>query len=151
MTDIRPATPADARVLAELRWEFRAAKTPPTETRDAFVARCAEWMGAELQRSTWRAWVAEENGRVVGQIWLQLLSKLPNPAEERERHAYISNVYVTPAARGGVGTRLLQTAIDWTRGNEVDRVVLWPTARSRSMYQRHGFVANGGVLELTCP
>jgi GNAT superfamily N-acetyltransferase len=151
MTDIRPATPADARVLAELRWEFRAAKTPPTETRDAFVARCAEWMGAELQRSTWRAWVAEENGRVVGQIWLQLLSKLPNPAEERERHAYISNVYVTPAARGGVGTRLLQTAIDWTRGNEVDRVVLWPTARSRSMYQRHGFVENGGVLELTCP
>jgi GNAT superfamily N-acetyltransferase len=95
--------------------------------------------------------VAEEDGRVVGQIWLQLLSKLPNPAEERERHAYISNVYVTPAARGGVGTRLLQTAIDWTRANDVDRVVLWPTERSRSMYQRHGFVANGGVLELTCP
>ena len=151
MSDIRPATPADASALAELRWEFRAAKTAPTETRDAFVARCSDWMTAELRRDTWRAWVAEEEGRIVGQIWLQLLSKLPNPAEERERHAYISNVYVTPAARGGVGTRLLQTAIDWTRGNEVDRVVLWPTARSRSMYQRHGFVADGGVLELTCP
>jgi predicted GNAT family N-acyltransferase len=95
--------------------------------------------------------VAEQHGRIVGQIWLQMLSKLPNPAEERENHAYISNVYVTPSARGGVGTRLLQTAIDWACVNDVDRVVLWPTVRSRSMYQRHGFAASGDVLELTCP
>jgi GNAT superfamily N-acetyltransferase len=150
MSAIRTAAPADARALADLRWEFRAGKTTPTETRDAFVARCADWMTAELQRGAWRAWVAEQDGRIVGQIWLQLLSKLPNPAEERESHAYISNLYVTPSARGGVGTRLLRTAIDWACVNDVDRVVLWPTVRSRSMYQRHGFVENGGVLEFTC-
>jgi GNAT superfamily N-acetyltransferase len=151
MSGIRPATPADAGALAELRWEFRAGKTPPTETRDAFVDRCEEWMSAELQRGAWRAWVAEQDDRIIGQIWLQLLSKLPNPAEEREHHAYVSNVYVTPSARGGVGTRLLQTAIDWAAGHDIDRVVLWPTVRSRSMYERHGFLSNGGVLELTCP
>ena len=151
MSDIRPAAPGDARALAELRWEFRSGKTAPTETHDAFVERCATWMTTELQRGLWRAWVADQDGRIVGQIWVQLLSKLPNPAEEREHHAYISNVYVTPSARGGVGTRLLETAIDWAKANGVDRVVLWPTARSRTMYQRHGFVANGGVLELTCP
>jgi GNAT superfamily N-acetyltransferase len=151
MTEIRPATPADARALAELRWEFRAGKTPPTEAHEVFVARCSLWMSAELERGAWRAWVADESGRVIGQIWLQLLLKLPNPAAERERHAYVSNVYVTPTARGGIGTRLLQTAIDWAAANDVDRVVLWPTARSRSLYRRHGFVANGGVLELTCP
>jgi GNAT superfamily N-acetyltransferase len=151
MTEIRPATPADASALAELRWEFRAGKTSPTEAHEAFVARCTAWMSAELERGAWRAWVADQRGRVIGQIWLQLLSKLPNPAEERERHAYVSNVYVTPAARGGVGTRLLQTALDWAAANDVDRVVLWPTTQSRSLYRRHGFVANGGVLELTCP
>ena len=150
-TDIRPAAPVDARALAELRWEFRAGKTPPTETHDAFVDRCEAWMSVELARGVWRAWVAEQDGRVVGQIWLQVLSKLPNPAEEREHHAYISNVYVTPSARGGVGTRLLRTAIDWARSNNIDRVVLWPTVRSRTMYERHGFVASGGVLELTLP
>jgi hypothetical protein len=32
----------------------------------------------------------------------------------------------------------------------VDRIVLWPTARSRSMYMRYGFTANGEVLERTC-
>src|SRR5439155_8009662 len=112
-TDVRPAAVADARALAELRWEFRSGKTPPTEPREAFLDRCAAWMSLELARGAWRAWVATENGRIVGQIWLQVLSKLPNPADERERHAYISNVYVTPSARGGVGTRLLRTALDW--------------------------------------
>lgn len=151
MTIIRTATPGDAAALAELRWEFRAGKTPPIEPHDAFVARCEAWMRAELERGAWRAWLAEQDERVVGQVWLQLLSKVPNPAAEREHHAYVSNVYVTPAARGGVGTRLLQTAIDWAAANAVDRVVLWPTARSRSMYERHGFVASGDVVELTCP
>ena len=150
MSEIRAAAPGDARALAELRWEFRAGKTPPTEAHDAFVERCQTWMSLELERGGWRAWVAEQDGRVVGQIWLQVLSKLPNPAEERERHAYISNVYVTPAARGGLGSKLLQTAIDWASANDIDRLVLWPTVRSRSMYRRHGFVANG-VLDLTCP
>jgi GNAT superfamily N-acetyltransferase len=146
--EIRQAVPADARALAELRWEFRSGKTPPTETHEAFVDRCATWMSLELARGAWRAWVAAQDGRIVGQIWLQVLSKLPNPADELEQHAYISNVYVTPSARGGIGTRLLRTALDWARSNRIDRVVLWPTARSRTMYERHGFRANGDVLEL---
>jgi GNAT superfamily N-acetyltransferase len=106
-----------------------------------FVDRCDTWMSLELARGAWRAWVAVQDGRLVGQIWLQVLSKLPNPADELEQHAYISNVYVTPSARGGVGTRLLRTALDWCRSNRIDRVVLWPTARSRTMYERHGFRA----------
>ena len=39
MIDIRLATPADADALAELRWDFRAGRQPPTEDRAAFVAR----------------------------------------------------------------------------------------------------------------
>ena len=150
MTAIRRATSGDARALAELRWEFRAGKTAPTETHDAFVARCTAWMASELDVGVWRAWVADAAGEIVGQIWLQLLSKLPNPAEERERHAYISNVYVRPAARGGVGSRLLETAVAWAEENDVDRIVLWPTPRSRTMYERHGFSVSGNVLELIC-
>jgi len=150
MTAIRRAAPADARRLAELRWEFRAGKDAPVEDRGAFIDRCAGWMSAELQERRWRAWVAERDGEIVGQVWLQVVSKVPNPNGERTRHGYISNVYVTPAARGGVGTRLLDAAIEWASQHQIDRVVLWPTARSRSMYVRRGFTPNGEVLELTC-
>ena len=148
MIDVRRATVADARRLAELRWEFRSAKTTPVETRDAFVDRCAAWMRDALAAGRWVAWVAAEGDAVVGQIWAQLVSKLPNPALEREQHLYISNVYVTPAARGGVGSRMLDAALAFAREHRVDRVILWPTDRSRTMYERHGFTPVDHLFEL---
>ncbi len=124
MTAIRPATPADAPALAELRWEFRAAIEPPEEAHETFVARCASWMAAELGAGRpWRALVAEDGGRIVGQIWIHTIGKLPNPVGERATHAYISNLYVTPGARGGAGTRLLQAVVDRAAAEGVDRVV----------------------------
>jgi len=149
MIDIRPAKPSDAAGLAELRWEFRAGRgEPAVESHDAFVARCAAWMQRELGADgTWRAWLAEDDGEIVGQVWLHTIQKVPNPIAERERHAYLSNLYVKPSARGGIGTRLLETVLAHTTANGVDSVVLWPSARSRSMYLRHGFTPNGAVLE----
>ena len=150
MIAIRRATPADADVLAALRWEFRGDRERVVESESDFVARCAVWMRQELAAAIrWRAWVAELDGAVAGQLWLQIIEKLPNPNGEGQRHAYVSNVYVRPAARGGTGTRLLLTALDDARAEGVDRVVLWPSARSVSLYQRHGFTRDGGVMELT--
>jgi|SRR5581483_854900 len=147
---IREAVPSDAPVLAQLRWEFRAGKDAPVETEAEFRERCVEWMSAALAAGEWRAWVAEDNGTIVGQGWMRVIAKIPNPAGERDRHAYFSNLYVTPSARGGVGSRLLEAAIAWASAHGVDRVILWPSTRSRSMYLRHGFTSNGEVLELTC-
>jgi len=149
MIEVREATIDDARALAELRWEFRAAKAQPVEDRETFVSRCAGWMRAQLTTSLqWRAWIAEDGATAVGQIWAHTIEKLPNPALERERHVYISNVYVTPAARGGVGSRLLEAVVAWARSQNADRVFLWPTDRSRPMYERHGFATTTNILEL---
>ena len=155
MIAIRPARPLDAVLLAELRWEFRAARGTTVESRDAFVARCAGWMHKELAAGeSWCAWVAEQaeterdaERRIVGQVWLHVIRKVPNPTTELERHAYLSNLYVTPDARGGTGTRLLDAALAHAAAEGVDAIVLWPSPRSRSLYMRHGFTPNGAVLE----
>jgi GNAT superfamily N-acetyltransferase len=147
---VRPATVGDAPALAELRWEFRAGRDRAVEAEQTFVERCRDWMARELAGSAWRAWVAIERERIVGQVWLQLISKVPNPIGERERHAYLSNLYVQPSARGGAGTLLLETAIASARASGVDRVVLWPSARSVTLYTRHGFRRAGDVMELAC-
>jgi GNAT superfamily N-acetyltransferase len=149
MIDIRDATIDDAAALAELRWEFRSARPRQVEDRDAFVIRCAAWMRAQLTTNLqWRALVAVDGDAIVGQLWMHAIEKLPNPATERERHLYISNVYVTPAARGGVGTRLLEAALAWASSQNVDSVFLWYSERSRSMYERHGFASPERLFEL---
>ena len=129
MIDIRPATVDDAAALAELRWEFRSPRPDANEPRDRFIARCTAWMRAELGGTTWRAWVAVKNGHIIGNAWVGTISKLPNPAPEREQHAYVSNVYVTPAARGGIGRALLDAALA-DAATRADRVILWPSSLS---------------------
>ena len=47
-----------------------------------------------------------------------------------------------------VGTRLLEAALDWCRASRIDRVVLWPSKRSVTLYLGHGFSRGGDVMEL---
>ena len=149
MIEIRTATVADAKELAELRWEFRSAQNPPVETHDAFVRRCVGWMRRELQNgSDWKAWAAIQDHVIVGQIWLHTIGKIPNPVAELERLAYISNLFVRTASRGGTGTRLLEAALDSCRENGIERVVLWPSKRSITLYLGHGFTTGSDVMEL---
>jgi GNAT superfamily N-acetyltransferase len=100
------------------------------------------------EADAWRAWVAVADRAIVGQVWLHTIDKLPNPVAESERHGYLSNLYVKESDRGGTGTRLLEAALAWARANAVDRVVLWPSRRSVTLYLRHGFTHGGEVMEL---
>jgi ribosomal protein S18 acetylase RimI-like enzyme len=149
MIRIRAAAVGDVDTLADLRWEFRNAQNPATEPRDAFAARCAVWMRRELENGrVWKAWVAVDDQVIVGQVWLHIVHKIPNPIAEHEQLAYLSNLYVKPSARGGTGTRLLETALDACRAERIDRVVLWPSPLSVSLYLGHGFSRTGDVMEL---
>jgi GNAT superfamily N-acetyltransferase len=146
---IRLAGPADAPALARLRYEFRAGHEPAIEDEADFLARCGAWMAARLAPgSHWRCWMAEEAGRLVGAIWLQLIEKIPNPSAEAETHGYISNLYVEPSRRGaGLGSMLIDASLRFCEKEIVDAVFLWPTPRSRRLYERHGFTVREDLLE----
>lgn len=138
---IRAAQTADAPALARLRYEFRAGEDPVVEPETDFLTRCTDWMAAQLAPGgSWRCWVADTGVALIGTAWLQLIEKLPNPVAEAERHGYISSVYVEPRWRGaGLGSRLLSAAVETCDREGVDAIILWPTERSRTLYQRHGF------------
>jgi GNAT superfamily N-acetyltransferase len=147
--EIREAGEDDAPVLAGLRYAFRSSIGTVVEPREEFVARCAAWMTERLVAgSAWRCWVGEDGGAVVGHLWLQVVEKVPNPVPEMEHHAYITNVYVGPDARGrGVGEALVGAAMEWCRENRVDSAILWPTERSRPLYARFGFGVPEDMME----
>jgi ribosomal protein S18 acetylase RimI-like enzyme len=142
---IRLAKAADAVGLAHLRYAFRASEDPVTESESDFLRRCSPWMAQRLvPNGSWRCWLAEEAGELVGMLWLQTIEKLPNPVSEPETHGYITSFYVKPSHRGaGLGTRLMEDCIQACQHDGIDALILWPTPRSRHLYERYGF----GVCE----
>src|SRR3954452_11330162 len=145
--EIRVATADDAEELARLRFAFRTEWRPATEPETEFLNRCTLWMRERLMAGRWRCWVAVAGGRLVGTIWLQVIEKLPNPADEPELHGYVSSVYVAPELRNrGVGTALVTACLDACNELELDAVFLWSTPDSRRLYQRHGFDLRDDLL-----
>jgi len=147
---VRRAGPEDAAGLARLRLAFRSERRATTEDPRSFLVRCEDWMTSRLATdSSWRTWILDRDGDALGNIWLQVVEKIPNPGDESERHAYISNFYVHPDARNtGAGSRLLAAALAECDALDVDTVFLWPSERSRPLYERHGFSANTRLLAL---
>jgi GNAT superfamily N-acetyltransferase len=147
---LRLATAVDAPVLAVLRYELRTGIAPDVTPEPGFHQRCADWMAARLPWSdVWRCWLAEDElGGPLGVVWLQFVEKLPNPVGEPGLHAYLTGFYVRDAARNrGVGSGLLDAALAACEERGIDTVFLWPTARSRGLYLRHGFAEQSdGIL-----
>lgn len=143
----RPATANDARILATLRYEFRVSTAPVNETEEVFRERCEKWMSERLlATASWKCWIAERDGEAVGNIWIQLIEKMPNPGFEPEYHAYVTNVYVREDSRGrGAGSKLLADALDWLQRQDVHCVFLWATEKSGDFYGRHGFSTSDSV------
>jgi GNAT superfamily N-acetyltransferase len=149
---VRRAAADDAVILATLRFEFRSAIGDAIELPEEFVARCESWMRDRLSDSDfWFAWIAEtmdEGGPLaIGAIWLQLIEKVPNPVIEKEAHAYVTNLFVMEAERGrGAGSMLLEAAIAECRTWDVDTIILWPTPRSRALYERFRFAPAKDIM-----
>ena len=148
---IRVATSADWNALAEMRYRFRAEVGSPTETKSRFVRRCTSWMKKAFGANSgaWRCWVIDDGKQLLGHVCVQLFEKMPNPVNEPEAHAYLTNFYVVPELRGrGLGRKLLNKALSWCRAQGADAVILWATAESKSLYRRCGLREPADILEL---
>ena len=147
---IRLATPADIPTLTQLRYQLRSKTVADVESKQQFLDRCSEWMARSLKQLNWRCWVVEQDQTIFATLWLQLIEKIPNPTREPELLGYITNVFVAESQRAqGIGSQLLTTAINFCKQEPVQAVILWPTEKSHSLYERHGFVAREDSLELT--
>jgi GNAT superfamily N-acetyltransferase len=134
-----------------MRYRFRAEVGSPTEVKSRFVRRCRSWMKKSFgsDPTAWRCWVIDDGKQLLGHVCVQLFEKMPNPVDEPEAHAYLTNFYVVPEMRGrGLGRKLLNKALSWCRAQGADAVILWATTESKSLYRRCGLLESADILEL---
>jgi len=102
---------------------------------------------AELGQQGWRRiWVAQQEGEIIGHIDLR---SRPEPAAA---HRCLLGMGVQRVARrSGLGSLLLETAIDWARATGlewVDLEVLSGNTPARALYRKRGFVQTGEIPDL---
>lgn len=137
---IRRADPQDAERLARLRWEMHTEDESSAESYEAFVTRFRPFAEAALASPSWRVWVAEAGANLVGNLWLQLVPRVPRPGTRSAPLGYLTNVFVAKAHRNsGLGSRMLEQAMDWSREQPVSVVVVWPSDEAVRYYLRSGF------------
>jgi len=101
----------------------------------------AWFLGKMIESKDNVVFVADGDGAIAGYVWaaLEPLSwkELRGPA------GFIHDLAVAEdARRRGVGTQLMQTAIDWLREQGAPRVILWtaaPNEAAQALFRRFGF------------
>ena len=147
---IRRATHADADELARLRWDFSPDEVAAgTQTFAEWGAGFGRFLAAALDGEDWIVWVVEAEGRLIANIWVYLVPKVPRPGRFGKRFGYVTNVYATPDVRGvGIGSALMRQVVTWAREQQLELLLVWPSEESRSFYRRAGFVPSVEGMEL---
>ncbi|MFE5482266.1 GNAT family N-acetyltransferase [Streptomyces sp. NPDC056527] len=147
---VRPARPADARALAELRWTFKQEDhegQAPTPARPPHEAE--QWIRDRLDDGRWLAWVAESGGEIFGHVFLCPVERMPEPYGDDNPLGYVTNFFVLPSQRNkGAGSALLEALKRHSRGTGFEGLIVWPSERSTPLYRRSGFHPPEELLEL---
>ena len=142
--EIRPATAADGRAIAEIHRETWAATYTqwiPDVVDGYDLERSAEGWAREATAEGGRLTVAANDGGVIG-------FAASGPARGVDGAGEVYAIYIRPARHGqGVGSALMADALGWMAGLGHPECILWvaePSTRSRAFYEHVGFRLDEG-------
>lgn len=147
---VRPATPADAALLAELgERTFRETFAADNRPQDLEAYLAASFSPArqavELAEARSTFWIAELDGVAIG--YAQLRAGEPPPCVHGERPIELVRLYVAKPWLGrGVGELLMRTCVETSRGSGWRTMWLgvWErNVRAQAFYRRWQFSAVG--------
>jgi RimJ/RimL family protein N-acetyltransferase len=148
---LRPATPDDARTIADIQVETRRATyvgVMPQDVLDGLdvdesTSMWEQWLGVE----TTAHFVVERSGVGVGFASV-------GPCHHEPESGEVYSIYVRPGAWGtGSGWALMDAAVAWL-AEQWQEAILWvaeENPRARRFYERYGWVAETTRVEEVWP
>ena len=147
----RMATIGDLHQLSELRWDFRMEDGDelPVVSKAEFIEACTLFLERGLNNGYHTFWLAEENGEIVSHIFIHKIDMIPRPCKIHDQFGYITNNYTKPAYRNkGIGSELMKRVTDWAKDEDLELLIVYPSDRAVTFYQRAGFYSENDVMEI---
>ena len=142
MTVYRLGRLTDVQQLACLRWALRTDDSEQTDSpiKQRFIHDFVAWMNATPLTDLVH-WVAEQDDQLIGVVSVRIVPMMPSPENLNDRLGYVTNTYVLPQYRNkGVGTFLLSEVKSWALREKLELLVVWPSDRAYSLYERAGYL-----------
>ena len=148
--EVRAATAADLPVLADFRTRmFVEMGYGPEDLEGVGQAQLA-YFTAAMAEGRLRGWIAEEGGRVVGSVELDVRRVAPGPVTRQGSLPYVYGLFVEPECRRrGVARGLMETAYAWVDEQGYEAVALHATRAGRPLYEGLGFEPTSEMRRLT--
>ena len=152
MTDIevRTATAEDIPVLADFRTRmFREMGYGDAELNGLPEAQLA-YFSAAMDDGRLHGWLAEEAGRIVGAVELDVRRVAPGPVHRRGSLPYVYGLFVEQECRRrGIAGALMDVVYAWVEAEGYEAVALHASPAGRPLYEKMGFAATSEMRRLT--
>lgn len=149
---VRLAMDKDFDQLIKMRWDFTNEYNEnqvADEHYAAFAEECRTFLEQALDSGKWFVWVADLDGQVCSHVYLELIDKVPRPGRKTNPFVYMTNVYTLPEFRGkGIGSQLLKEIEAWSRREDHEFLIVWPSNWSIEFYERNGYQLCKEPMEL---
>ena len=141
---IRQATVDDVPDLVALRRVmFEAMGYDDTHKLEQMCQASDAYFREHIPAGTFRAWLADDDGKPIASIGLVIHSIPPSPNRLGSREAYIMSLVTLPShRRRGMAAALLEHVVDIVRAEGDSIASLHATDAGRRIYERLGFTAD---------
>lgn len=145
----RKTTQHDYCALADMRWIHLEddGEDLSAYNKQTFVTEFCDYLKCQMDTNFY-CYVAENEGQIIGNVYLGLLSKVPKPNCIKAKIGYITNVHVLEKYRNcGIGSELMKYVKEQAKELSCELLYVWPSERAVPYYERLGFKADNEILE----
>jgi GNAT superfamily N-acetyltransferase len=84
---------------------------------------------------------------IISHIYVVKVKKVPKPGKLNGSWGYVTAVYTVPEHQNkGIGSMLMDAVKEWSRQQELELLIVWPSERSVPFYDRAGFNGINDIL-----
>ncbi|MGI8914800.1 MAG: GNAT family N-acetyltransferase [Chloroflexota bacterium] len=141
---LRPATPADAAVLAaQRRAMFEALGQVDGRAGTELEAATRRYIEQALPAGSYYAWLVEAGAAAVAGGGVQLRPLVPRPGYVHDDvEGLILSMWTEPGhRRRGLAAGVLEAILTWSETRGLRRLTLHASAMGRPLYTRYGFTS----------